>query len=215
MEIIHYSRTGYNGGYNYTSVCGKTVKTHQEKESTVVHPEKANCKKCLSSQKYKLDLAAFESKEKDMERRIYIESNILHSDEFVSAQEAAIDFISGRGLSYVDRVFNDVLERAWHDLAKTWEAVKSADEIYATTSLVPLSNSYSGAPVIFNGMCERAVKENIKGKTVVIFNSLENISWNMINTKLMKQAFKENTLIMYNKNYDLVEIDITKIKDKK
>lgn len=58
-----------------------------------------------------------------------------------------------------------------------------------------VGGSYMGAPVIFNGMCERAVKENITGKSVIIFNTLENIEWYMIDVKIMKQAFKANNLL--------------------
>ncbi len=215
MKITHYSRTGYNGGYTYTSVCGKEVKTHQDNECSTIHPEEANCKKCMLTEKYKTDLKDTNTTEVGVKRRIYIESDILHAGEFRSAQRKARDFAKERGLMCVDRVFSQVLDRAWHDLKKTWEAVKDADEIYATSSLMPLSGgSYIGAPVIFNGMCERAVKENVTGKSVIIFNSLNNIYWDMIDIKLMKQAFEKNDLYMYNDNYDLVKVDISKIKNK-
>jgi hypothetical protein len=106
------------------------------------------------------------------------------------------------------------LDYAWHDLENTWAAVKISDEIYATSSLMPLTGgSYIGAPVIFNGMCERAVKENVTGKSVIILNTLENIEWGMIDMKIMKKAFKDNDLYMYDENYDnLVKVDIKKLK---
>lgn len=92
--------------------------------------------------------------------------------------------------------FSKVFDHAWHHLDEVWEAIKNAEEIYATSSLMPLvGGSYMGAPVIFNGMCERAVKENITGKSVIIFNTLENIEWYMIDVKIMKQAFKANNLL--------------------
>lgn len=80
-------------------------------------------------------------------------------------------------------------------IEKTWKAVKLADEIWAKSSLMPLSgSSYTGAPVIFNGMCERAIKENVTGKSVFILSNLKYINWYMINVKVMKQAFNENDL---------------------
>jgi len=116
-----------------------------------------------------------------------------------------------KDLAYVDRVFSKILDYAWHDLEATWDAVKNADEIYSTTSLMPLCGGYSGAPVIFNGMCERAVKEKISGKKVFILNSLENIEWDSIDKKIMKKAFKNNDLYMYDEEHNLVKIDVKKI----
>lgn len=212
-KLIHYSRTGYNGGYTYTSVCDKEVKTHQDNEESITNPQGANCKKCMATKEYKTDLNDYSTKGGEIKRRIYIESDNLHADEFSSAQDNVLTFLKKDNLKYVDRVFSDVLDYAWHDLEKTWAAVKDADEIYATSSLIPLcGNSYMGAPVIFNGMCERAIKENITGKSVIIFNTLENINWYMINVKQMKEAFKNNSLYMYNEDYDIEKIYIDKIK---
>lgn len=213
MKTTHYSRSGYNGNYTYTSVCGKDIKTHQDNEDSTIHPDKANCQECLRSKEYISDLDALRSMNIDTKRRIYIESDILQADEFRNAQRDVSDFVKEKGLKCVDRVFSDVLDHAWHDLEKTWAAVKAADEIYATSSLIPLcGNDYMGAPAIFNGMCERAIKENITGKSVIILNRLENISWNSIDIKIMKKAFKKNDLYMYDDNYDLVKIDVSKIK---
>lgn len=208
---IHYTRTGYNGDYTYDSICGKKIKGNEISSS----PEKATCEKCLEHDKYKIDLADFLGHgDSTIKRRIFIESDILDADELRDAQREAYDFAEKQGLKCVDRVFSQVLDFAWHDIENTWEAVKKADEIYATSSLMPLTgNSYTGAPVIFNGMCERAVKENIKGKSVIILNTLKNIYWGMIDMKIMKKAFKDNDLYMYDENYDnLVKVDVKKIK---
>lgn len=213
MKLIHYSRYGYNGDLTYTSVCGKKVKSHLENEMCSIHPEKTNCKECKNTKEYKSDWTDTYNTSSDIKRRIYIESDILHKNEFKSAQNKVEDFAKDNGLKCVDRVFSDVLDYAWHDLEKTWQSVKSADEIWATSSLMPISGgSYMGAPVIFNGMCERAIKENITGKSVIILNQLKNIYWSMIDIKLMKQAFKKNDLYMYDDKYELVKIDVSKIK---
>jgi hypothetical protein len=210
-ETIHYTRTGYNGDFTYDTICGKKVKGAE----VSVSPEKTTCKKCLEHDKHKTDLIDFLGKgAASIKRRIYIESDILKADELRSAQREAYDFAEKQGLKCVDRVFSDVLDYAWHDLEKTWNAVKQADEIYATSSLMPLTgNSYMGAPVIFNGMCERAVNEKVTGKLVIILNTLENIDWGMIDMKIMKKAFKDNDLYMYDESYDnLIKIDVKKIK---
>ena len=147
--------------------------------------------------------------------RIFIESDILKEDVLDYARDEVKGHLELRNLKYKKKVFDKVLDFAWHDLEKTWKYVKMADEIYADSSLMPLiGNSYIGAPVIFNGMCERALKENITGKSVFIMRPLNQIYWNMIDIKLMKKVFKENKLFMYNKEYDFIEIDVRKIKGK-
>ena len=214
-KIIHYSRNGYNGDYTYTSVCGKEVKTHQDSETSSIHETEANCEECMSNEKYQTDLKAFTDLKSDTKRRIYIESDILKANEFSDAKREVKHLLSYEMLTYVERVFSDVLDFAWHDLEGTWNAVKIADEIYTTSSLMPLvGNSYMGAPVIFNGMCERAVKEKINGKKVIILNSLENIEWDMIDIPMMKKAFKKNDLYAYDDEYELIKVDITKLKNK-
>jgi len=211
--VIHYSRTGYNGDLTYTSVCGKVVKTHQDKEKTNIHPETTTCEKCKGTPAHSADIKDLQGTPEGIKRRIYIESDILQADEFRYAQREAFDFAKEQGEKCVDRVFSQVLDAAWHDLEKTWEAVKNADEIYATSSLVPMGGGH-GSPDIFNGMCTKAVKEGVKGKKVIILNSLENICWDYIDIKIMKKAFADNDLYMYDgEDFDkLVKIDISKIK---
>lgn len=215
-KLVHYSRDGYNGDYTYTSVCGKIVKTHQDTESSSIYPQEANCSECLNSTEFKTDLDCVTGVISGVKRRLYIESDILNADEFGTAKRQAFKFAKANGESCVERGFSEVVNFAWHDLEKTWEAVKKADEIYATSSLMPLiGGSYSGAPVIFNGMCERALKEDVTGKSVIILSSLEYIHWDMIDISQMKKAFKNNKLYMYDDEYELTPIDVAKIKSVK
>lgn len=210
MSTIHYSRTGYNGDFTYTAVCGKLVNSHKEPDhKAVVSHEETNCPKCLATKEYKSDSSAIPQ---GIKNRIYIESDILQADEFRHAQREVFDFAKEKGEKCVDRVFSTVLDYAWHDLGKTWTAVKNADEIYATSSLVPMGGG-NGSPTIFNGMCKRAVVEGVKGKKVVILNQLKNVMWDYIDIKIMQNAFAENELYMYDENYDkLVKVDVSKIK---
>ncbi len=151
-----------------------------------------------------------------MKRRIFIESDILHDDEYRSAQRQVANLLEDKGEGFIEAVFDEALDFAWHDLEKTWASVKKADEIYADTSLMPLvGNSYMGAPVIFNGMCERAIKEKVTGKSVYILRSLDNIDWDMIDFKIMKKAFKHNDLYMYDENREMFKVDVAKLKERK
>lgn len=146
-------------------------------------------------------------------RRIFIESDILHKDELMSVKRTVALLLEKRGDEFDENnIFDEALDFAWHDIEKTWLAVKAADEIYANSSLMPLiGNSYMGAPVIFNGMCERAIKENVTGKSVIILRPLKDMDWEMIDFKLMKKAFKSNELFVL-ENRVLVKVDVSKIK---
>lgn len=210
-KLIHYSRSGYDGGYKYTSICGKQLPTHQDNEGYSIYPNMANCEDCRDTDKFKIDLHDSSTINPNIKQRIFIESDFLKSDEFRSAQRDVVSL--NKDAVFVNRVFSKVLEFAWHNLDNTWQSVKEADEIYADSSLLPLTGgSYNGAPVIFNGMCERAIKENITGKKVIILNQLGRIYWDMIKIPLMKEAFKNNDLWMYNDEYELIKVDVSKIK---
>lgn len=207
-KIIHYA-LGYGGNLNYNCICGKEIHSHSKEESARIDLSLVDCPDCLENKIYLQDLAEVNSS--DFKRRIYIESDILSSTELRSAQRDVRNIIGDKSTAS-RRVFNEILDFAWHNLEKTWVAVKKADEIYATSSLMPLcGNSYMGAPVIFNGMCERAVKENITGKDIYILNSLEYINWYMIDIPLMKKAFEKNNLFMYDDKYEMSKIDVTNI----
>lgn len=215
MKNTHYT-VGYGGNYNYRTTCGKEIHSHSDTEDATINPSEVNCKKCRCTKEWLEDFGHSTGEvNTDIKRRIYIESDILHENEFRDAQRSVAQLCTDKSEKYIKRVFSEVLDYAWHDLEKTWQAVKNADEIYATSSLIPLSGgSYMGAPVIFNGMCERALKENIIGKDVYILNSIENIEWYMIDIPLMKKAFTKNRLFMYDTKYDMVKVNVSKIKKK-
>ena len=128
-KLTHYSRTGYNGDLTYTSVCKKNVGTHGDKETVSMHPIDTDCKECLSTLEYKNDLSSFNITKPGFKRRIYIESDILKASELSTARRS-VRRKSSDEIAYEENVFNDVLDFAWHDLEKTWAAVKLADEIY-------------------------------------------------------------------------------------
>lgn len=212
MKKIHYTE-GYGGKLNYLTTCGKEIHSHSEKESATIDPDEVTCGKCKKTRELIEDLAAKIKDIPGVKRRIYIESDVLSADEVRQAQRTVIGLCDDIGAKYTRRVFSELLDYAWYDLEKTWAAVKKADEIYSDSSLMPLSGgSYVGAPVIFNGMCERAIKEGVAGKDVYILNAFNNIYWDMIDVPLMKKAFKKNNLFMYNDEYEITKIDVSKIK---
>lgn len=214
MQTIHYT-VGYGGKLNYITTCGKEIHSHDEAEKATIDPEKVTCEDCKSKKDWKEDFGYATGSSKENVRRIFIESDIIHADDLRNAQRAVYDLCEEKGVPCTRRVFAEVLDYAWHDLEKTWAAVKKADEIYADSSLMPLfGGSYMGAPVIFNGMCERALKEGIEGKSVFILNTMKNIYWDMIDIPLMKKVFKKNSLYMYDEKYNIQKVDVSKIKSK-
>lgn len=212
MQRIHYT-DGYGGKFNYKTYCGNNIDdSRKSKDEATIHPEKVTCKECKKSNEFKQDLSDLSLTKKGIKRRIYLESDILHASELRSAQSEVACLCEEKGEKFVRRVFSEVLDRAWHDLENTWRAVKAADEIYSDSSLMPLiGNSYMGAPVIFNGMCERAIKEKVTGKSVYILRSLKDIYWDMIEVKLLDKAFKKNYLYMYNEKREIEQVDIDKL----
>lgn len=214
MKIIHYT-AGYGGKLNYLTTCGNEIHIPSETESATIDPAEVTCKKCKSTPEWKDDFGYRTGELKESVRRIFIESDVIHADELRNAQNTVRSLCDDKGSECTRRVFSEVLDYAWHDLEKTWIAVKKADEIYADSSLMPLiGGSYMGAPVIFNGMCERAIKEGIAGKSVFILNSVKNIHWDMIQIPLMRKAFKKNILYMYDGNYDMKKVNVNKIVKK-
>lgn len=215
MKITHYT-LGYGGKLNYHTICGKEIHSHSDTESASIDPEKVTCKDCRKVKEWITDLNDKNTNPADIKRRIFIESDVLHASALQSAQWEVEEFCEQKGEKHVRRVFSDILDYAWHDLEKTWEAVKKADEIYADSALMPLSGgSYNGAPVIFNGMCERAIKEGVTGKSVIILRPLKEINWGMIDGKVMKKAFVKNKLFMYAEDRtNLIQIDVKKLKVK-
>lgn len=143
-----------------------------------------------------------------MKTRIYIESDILHKHEYDSAKNTVELILEEMGEPFIPDIFDKALDFAWRDLEKTWTAVKEADEIYASTSLLPLAGGYVGAPMIFDGMCERAVREKVIGKSVYVLRRFDDICWERIDIVLMKKAFKKNELYVFDDNRDLVKVDM-------
>lgn len=152
-----------------------------------------------------------------MGRRIFIESDVIKEEKIITAKRWVHSMLRERGIQISrEDVFQEVIGFAWHDLDKTWKSVLKADEIYASTALMPLiSHSYSGAPVIFNGMMERAIKEGVTGKSVYIMRELKEVYWDMIDKKLIPKAFASNKLFMYDENNDMKQITMAELRKRK
>lgn len=137
-------------------------------------------------------------------KRIFIDSDVIDEDEVDTALLRI-----GWAMQSDDIEFDEVVDFAWHEGEKAWEAVKSADEIYASTSLVPLCGygTYTGSVVVFDVMMQKAIDENITGKSVFLLRSKEDIEWDGIDIQLMPEAFKNNKLFTFEVD-KFVEVNI-------
>lgn len=149
-------------------------------------------------------------------KRLFIESDVLHEDELSSAQCSVALYLESQKIPYNEKyVFDETCDFAWHEADKAWEAVKRADEIYASSGLVPLCGygSYTGAPVVMDVMMKKAIEEKITGKSLIFLRSFEDIDWQQIDMKILPKAFKHNKLftLEYQDGYQLIPVDLKRI----
>lgn len=150
-----------------------------------------------------------------MKKRLFLESDFLHDDELRSVKRGVYCILKDLGEEFnKEDVFDTVIDYAWHKLDEVFEAVKSHDQVFADTSLMPLiSGHYSGAPVIFNEMMKRVIEEGVEGKEVFILRPYDDMHMDedFIDLDLIPQAFKNNKLFFYTDSYESV-IELKDIK---
>lgn len=149
-------------------------------------------------------------------KRLFIESDVLDVSELRSSQASVALLLDSKHLSFPEeKVFDEVVDFAWHKPEVAWEAVKRSDEIYASSSLVPLAgyNTYTGAPVVLNVMMKKAIDENITGKSLIFIRSFDDIEWDQIDMKLLDKAFRKNFMytLEYENGYVQKQVDIDKL----
>lgn len=142
-------------------------------------------------------------------RRIFIDSDNIDKFEYRAAQRTVYGLVDG----LPEEVFDEVVDFAWHEPEKAWDAVKRADEIYAQSSLIPLCGygSYTGSVVVMDVMMAKAIAEDIRGKSIFFLRQYKDIEWEGIDLTLVDKAFKHNFLYTL-ENYDRFEqVDIDKL----
>jgi hypothetical protein len=113
------------------------------------------------------------------------------------------------GAGNTEYVFDMSLFDALYNGSEAWKAIKAHDEIYCSTSLVPLIGAM-GSHTLFNGMMYRTIEEGVTGKKVYILNEYGNIQWDNLEAKLIGGAFKKNYLYVLAKDrntFEQVDID--------
>ena len=153
-------------------------------------------------------------------KRLFLETDVLQADELRSAQRQVSNYLEDKGIAFSKDVFDEVKDFAWHKGEDAWEAVKRCDEIYSDSALVPLCGygSYTGSVVVMDVMMQKAITENIKGKSLYFLRSFDDIKWDGIDYKLFKKCFKKGVNDLYAREYDkeyntrFELVDVSKIK---
>lgn len=78
---------------------------------------------------------------------------------------------------------------------KLFEYIQKADEIYMSTSIMPLVGGTSiGSPETWHAMLQAAAKTGLSGKKVFISRPHDDIYWENLDHKLVSTVFKNNEL---------------------
>jgi hypothetical protein len=141
-------------------------------------------------------------------RKIFIEDDEeLREDEFRTAlRRCYLLTPKDERPAKDDEFFDQVLTNALMNSQEVWAAIKQADEIYASTALIPLMGfgSSMGSGMLFNNMMYQAIKENVVGKKVFIIREFKDVMWEELEAELVEQTFGPGKNELYTLNSDLV-----------
>lgn len=142
-------------------------------------------------------------------KRIFIDSDSIDDSELRTAQRTLYRIKE----NVSEDVFDELVDFAWHHADEAWEAVKSADEIYANSSLIPLAGygNYTGSVVVMDVMMEKALKEDIKGKSIYFMRPYEDIEWDGIDLELFDKAFRYNFIYTLEDHDHFEQVDIDRV----
>lgn len=151
-------------------------------------------------------------------KRLFIETDVLQKDELRSAQRKVSIILGYKNIKHIKNIFDEVIDFAWHEGDKAWEAVLRCDEIYSDSSLVPLCGygTYTGSVVVMDVMMKKAIEQKVTGKSLIFLRPFKDIDWKGIDYKLLTKAFKKNSLftLEYQTGYELVKVSLKSIKEK-
>jgi len=141
-------------------------------------------------------------------KRIFVEIDDIDGDEIETWSRLASLIATGKTSdNFFDEIMGDVFSKA----EEVWEAVKTADEIYAATALIPHFGGYGGGTV-FNNLMWKAMEENTEGKSVYLFRRYNEVRWDELDAKLVDKVFRKNFLYVHDENMDKWEqVDIDKL----
>lgn len=147
-------------------------------------------------------------------KRLFIEIDPIKADEL---ETWATSSVLMHGLpddnALISTFFDTVIDCAYRRGAEVWDAVKTHDEIYASTALIP-RGSYggsTGAGALFNQLMDLSIKEKITGKKIFILRSYDEVMWDQLEPSLIKKALQKNDLFVQ-RDYDTWEkINVAKL----
>lgn len=112
------------------------------------------------------------------------------------------------------KFFDTIIEEAAFHIKEVWEAIKTHDQIFISSSLIPRYGfgSSFGSAMLMNNLMHKAIEEDIEGKQLYFFNQYSNIWWSELESELVDKCFRKNYLYTEDENGDSwVQVDIDKL----
>lgn len=145
----------------------------------------------------------------------------LEIDEIDESHLETLASLGSHMFHYEDTLkpfFNTVIGEAAFHTQEAWDAVKSHDQIFVSTSLIPRYGfgSSFGSGMLMNSLMYKAIEEKVEGKSLYFFNEFDNIRWDELKKDLVDKCFRKNFMYVRDENFDnWVQVDIDAlIKDK-
>lgn len=136
-------------------------------------------------------------------KRLFVEDDeILKEGEFRTNLRTCILTHGFTTLKKEDKFFDTVIVDALNKTKEVWEAIKSHDEIYASTALIPLFGGSYGSGMLFNNMMHKAIEEKLQGKKVYMLREKKSIRWDELKSTLLQGAFEHNELYVLSSEDD-------------
>ena len=134
--------------------------------------------------------------------RLYVEGEgELETMQELHHAQRIVHFINGPGRT--TEVFDTKIYEALFNGQEVWAQVKKHDQIYCSTSLIPLYGAV-GSGSLFRNMIHLAASEGVAGKEIYIVNRFESISWHELDSfALTAKVFESNKLFVWDPEVDV------------
>ncbi len=139
-------------------------------------------------------------------KRLFIEIAGEDNDKLTTI---SFDSSARHGLEMTDSLFDTVIHNANKNKKEILDAIKTHDEIYASTAFYPQGEETSGD--LFNNLMEYAIATNIEGKKVYLWREYNQISWTELDIKLLRNCFTKNNLYVKLNDDNWEQVNIKKL----
>lgn len=139
-------------------------------------------------------------------KRLFIEIADEDNDTLTTI---SLDSSARHRLEMTDSFFDTVIHNANKNKKDILDAIKTHDEIYASTAFYPLGEETSGD--LFNNLMQYAIATNIEGKKVYLWREYNQIRWTELDIKLLRNCFTKNNLYVKLNDDNWEQVNIKKL----